>query len=174
LGKFDAKSDEGIFLGYSMNSKVYRVYNKRSLTIEESMHVVFDEVDSLKPKIVDDDDDDINVIKNNVNDIKMRDQASQVFNKEESMKNASHLELEQQFPKSLRIVKDHPIDQILGDPSQGINTRPSLRNMCNNTTKNTVNRRVSTVTVTVDTRPFGSVCLWPRGEMGRRNNWPRV
>jgi hypothetical protein len=36
LGKFDAKSDEGIFLGYSMNIKAYRVYNKRSLTIEES------------------------------------------------------------------------------------------------------------------------------------------
>ena len=28
LGKFDAKSDEGIFLGYSMNSRAYRVYNK--------------------------------------------------------------------------------------------------------------------------------------------------
>jgi len=41
-------------------------------------------------------------------------------------------------------------------------------------TKNSVNRRVSTVTVTVDTRPFGSVCLWPRGQMGRRNIWPRV
>jgi hypothetical protein len=132
LGKFDAKSDEGIFLGYSMNSKAYRVYNKRSLTIEESMHVVFDEVDSLKPKIVDDDDNDINVIENKVNDIKMRDQASQVSNKEESIKNASHLEQEQQFPKSWRIVKDHPIDQILGDPSQGVNTRSSLRNVCNN------------------------------------------
>jgi len=116
LGKFDAKSDEGIFLGYSMNSKAYRVYNKRSLTIEETMHVVFDEVDSLKPKIIDDDDDDINVIENKVNDIKMRDQASQVSNKEESMKNASHPELKQRFPKSWRIVKDHPIDQILGDP----------------------------------------------------------
>ena len=29
LGKFDAKSDEGIFLGYSVNSRAYRVYNKR-------------------------------------------------------------------------------------------------------------------------------------------------
>ena len=28
LGKFDAKSMEGIFLGYSLDSKVYRVYNK--------------------------------------------------------------------------------------------------------------------------------------------------
>jgi hypothetical protein len=129
LGKFDAKSNEGIFLGYSMNRKDYRVYNKRSLTIEESMHVVFDEVDSLLPKIIVDDDDDILVIDNKVN---MRDQASQVSNKEETMKNASLLEQEQQLPKSWRIVKNHPIDQILGGPSQGVNTRSSLRNVCNN------------------------------------------
>ena len=43
LGKFDAKSDEGIFLGYSIKSKAYRVYNKRTNVIEESMHVDFDE-----------------------------------------------------------------------------------------------------------------------------------
>ena len=28
LGKFDARSAEGIFLGYSLNSKAYRVLNK--------------------------------------------------------------------------------------------------------------------------------------------------
>ena len=28
LGKFDPKSDVGIFLGYSNSSKAYRVYNK--------------------------------------------------------------------------------------------------------------------------------------------------
>jgi len=43
LGKFDPKADEGIFLGYSSTSKAYRVYNKRTLTIEESIHVAFDE-----------------------------------------------------------------------------------------------------------------------------------
>ncbi|CAN0918339.1 Retrovirus-related Pol polyprotein from transposon TNT 1-94, partial [Linum grandiflorum] len=31
LGKFEAKSDEGIFLGYSTHSKAYRVFNKKSL-----------------------------------------------------------------------------------------------------------------------------------------------
>lgn len=34
LGKFDKKSDEGIFLGYSHNNKAYIIYNKRTLTIE--------------------------------------------------------------------------------------------------------------------------------------------
>ena len=43
IGKFDSKVDEGIFLGYSLTRKAYRVYNKRTLTIEESMHVAFDE-----------------------------------------------------------------------------------------------------------------------------------
>ena len=33
LGKFDAKADEAIFLGYSMNSKAYRVFNVTPLKI---------------------------------------------------------------------------------------------------------------------------------------------
>ena len=43
IGKFDSKADEGIFLGYSLTGKAYRVYNKRTLNIEESIHVAFDE-----------------------------------------------------------------------------------------------------------------------------------
>ena len=42
LGIFNARSDEGILVGYSMNSKAYRVYNKRTKIIEESIHIVFD------------------------------------------------------------------------------------------------------------------------------------
>ncbi|XP_075085138.1 uncharacterized protein LOC142168358 [Nicotiana tabacum] len=43
LGKFYTKSDEGIFLGYSSQSKAYKVYNKRTQCIEESVHVIFNE-----------------------------------------------------------------------------------------------------------------------------------
>ena len=39
----DAKSDEAIFMGYALNSKAYRVFNKTSLIVEESIHVIFDE-----------------------------------------------------------------------------------------------------------------------------------
>ena len=41
LGKFDAKADKGTFLGYSLFSHAYRVYNKKLMIVEESMHVVF-------------------------------------------------------------------------------------------------------------------------------------
>ena len=43
LGKFDSKADEGIFLGYSSQSHAYRAYNKRTMLIEETVHITFDE-----------------------------------------------------------------------------------------------------------------------------------
>jgi hypothetical protein len=42
LGKFDPKRDEGIFLGYSTNSRVYRVFNKRTETVMEYINVIID------------------------------------------------------------------------------------------------------------------------------------
>ena len=47
LGKFDAKSNVRIFLSYSSSSKAYRVFNKKTMVVEESVHVVFDESKSL-------------------------------------------------------------------------------------------------------------------------------
>jgi len=39
LGIFDEKADSGIFLGYSLSRNAYRVYNKRLMIVEESVHV---------------------------------------------------------------------------------------------------------------------------------------
>nr|GEY56135.1 hypothetical protein [Tanacetum cinerariifolium] len=39
LGKFEAKWDEGYFIGYSMSSKAWRVFNKRTKRVEENLHV---------------------------------------------------------------------------------------------------------------------------------------
>nr|GEY91077.1 ribonuclease H-like domain-containing protein [Tanacetum cinerariifolium] len=41
LRKFDAKGDEGYFIGYSMSSKAFRVFNKRTKRVEENLHVEF-------------------------------------------------------------------------------------------------------------------------------------
>ncbi|GKA05837.1 putative ribonuclease H-like domain-containing protein [Tanacetum coccineum] len=43
LGKFDGKADEGFFVGYSTNSKAYRVFNNRTRIVEENLHVKFSE-----------------------------------------------------------------------------------------------------------------------------------
>jgi hypothetical protein len=49
LGKFDPKSDKGIFLGYSSNSRAYRVFNKRTETVMESINVVVDDEEVKRP-----------------------------------------------------------------------------------------------------------------------------
>ncbi|GJZ51246.1 putative ribonuclease H-like domain-containing protein [Tanacetum coccineum] len=41
LGKFDGKSDNGFFVGYSLNSKAFRVYNTRTRKVQENLHVRF-------------------------------------------------------------------------------------------------------------------------------------
>ena len=51
--KFDSRSDEGIFLGYSSTSKAYRVYNKRTMKVMETVNVVIDESsDSSSEKVL--------------------------------------------------------------------------------------------------------------------------
>nr|GFA94732.1 hypothetical protein [Tanacetum cinerariifolium] len=39
--KFEEKGDEGYFIGYSMSSKAFRVFTKRTKIVEENLHVDF-------------------------------------------------------------------------------------------------------------------------------------
>nr|GEW05283.1 ribonuclease H-like domain-containing protein [Tanacetum cinerariifolium] len=48
LVKFDAKGDEGYFVGYSLSCKAFRVFNKRTKKIEENLHVDFLENRSIE------------------------------------------------------------------------------------------------------------------------------
>ncbi|GJS15152.1 putative ribonuclease H-like domain-containing protein [Tanacetum coccineum] len=41
LGKFDGKSDDGFFVGYSLTSKAFRVYNIRTRKVDENLHIRF-------------------------------------------------------------------------------------------------------------------------------------
>ncbi|GJU17724.1 retrovirus-related pol polyprotein from transposon TNT 1-94 [Tanacetum coccineum] len=43
LGKFDGKADEGFFVGYSLNSKAFRVFNSITRIVEENLHIRFSE-----------------------------------------------------------------------------------------------------------------------------------
>ncbi|GJU87714.1 retrovirus-related pol polyprotein from transposon TNT 1-94, partial [Tanacetum coccineum] len=47
LGKLDAKADIGIFVGYAPAKKAFRIYNKRTHKIIETIHVSFDELTAL-------------------------------------------------------------------------------------------------------------------------------
>nr|GEU60450.1 putative ribonuclease H-like domain-containing protein [Tanacetum cinerariifolium] len=41
LGKFEGKVDEGFLVGYSVNSKAFRVFNSRTRIVHETLHVNF-------------------------------------------------------------------------------------------------------------------------------------
>ncbi|GJU66356.1 retrovirus-related pol polyprotein from transposon TNT 1-94 [Tanacetum coccineum] len=47
LGKFDAKADIGIFVGYAPAKKAFRIYNRRTRIITETIHVTFDELTAM-------------------------------------------------------------------------------------------------------------------------------
>ncbi|GJS37772.1 retrovirus-related pol polyprotein from transposon TNT 1-94 [Tanacetum coccineum] len=47
FGKLGAKGDIGFFIGYSANSCAYRVYNRRTKKITETVNVTFDELSSM-------------------------------------------------------------------------------------------------------------------------------
>ncbi|GJS95429.1 putative ribonuclease H-like domain-containing protein [Tanacetum coccineum] len=67
LGKFDEKADEGFFVGYSINSKTFRVFNTRTRKVEENLHINFLE---NKPNVARSEPDwlfDIDLLTNSMN-----------------------------------------------------------------------------------------------------------
>ncbi|GKC86108.1 retrovirus-related pol polyprotein from transposon TNT 1-94 [Tanacetum coccineum] len=47
LGKFDAKADIRIFVGYAPAKKAFRIYNRRTRIISKTIHVMFDELTAM-------------------------------------------------------------------------------------------------------------------------------
>ncbi|KAJ9546608.1 hypothetical protein OSB04_019151 [Centaurea solstitialis] len=186
LGKFDSKSDDGIFLGYSSISKTYRVFNKRRQAIEETIHVKFDEsgptfphphenseinqwADSFfqvpEPPIIDPTPQDlpdgfeedppippteihtpplINATpitqitptepdqptnSEDFSQTTVSEPTSTNLLPDPSVNEASTSGQVYQ-PPALRWTKDHPIDQVLGNPFSGIKTRRQSGNVC--------------------------------------------
>ncbi|GKG05908.1 hypothetical protein Tco_0325994, partial [Tanacetum coccineum] len=47
IGKLGAKGDIGFFIGYSVHSCAYRVYNRRTKKIKKTMNVTFNELSAM-------------------------------------------------------------------------------------------------------------------------------
>ncbi|KAJ9539187.1 hypothetical protein OSB04_031920 [Centaurea solstitialis] len=197
LGKFDSSPSvrfgsvclaitDGIFLGYSSISKTYRVFNKRRQTIEETIHVKFDESGPTFPHPHE--NSEINQWADSffqVPDIPIADpspqdlpdgfeedpptpptqisippiinatpitqvtppEPDQLTNSEDFSQttvnepvptnllpdpsvNEASTSGQVYQPPALRWTKDHPIDQVLRNPSSGVKTRRQSGNIC--------------------------------------------
>jgi len=118
LGKFDAKSDEGIFLGYSSNNKAFRIYNKRTIIIEEFIHVACNETNPIRSrkKTLDD-------ITNCLGDMHIHEKGHKGKgdgNDEDSQINETKTNID--LPREWKTSRYHPLDNIIGDISKGVIT----------------------------------------------------
>ncbi|GJV40369.1 retrovirus-related pol polyprotein from transposon TNT 1-94 [Tanacetum coccineum] len=103
LTKFDPKSYEGVFLGYSQNSKAYIILNKHTRKIEESLNVTFDETPppSKTSPLVDDDLDEEEAIM----EIKKK-------NLENVIKDET-LEIDEIV--NIKKSRNHPLENVIGN-----------------------------------------------------------
>ncbi|KAI0496521.1 hypothetical protein KFK09_022840 [Dendrobium nobile] len=132
LGKFDPKSDEGVFLGYSSVGKSFRVFNKRTLMVEETTHVVFDESDPKKHGVGDDDVGEITSGVENLGKGSEHLSNEGVEGVTQGVENfVERGETSHTLPRDWRYSTSHPKDLILGDPSSGVKTRHGLRKEVN-------------------------------------------
>ena len=123
----DVRSDEAIFMGYSLNFKAYRIFNKTFLIVEESIHVIFDETNVAPRK---------GVIANDDADIEDHVVEPKEKNEEDSKEDPPLEDLQRKedqhddLPKTWKFVRDHPIDQVIRNPIQGVRTRGALKETC--------------------------------------------
>ncbi|GJT72675.1 retrovirus-related pol polyprotein from transposon TNT 1-94 [Tanacetum coccineum] len=106
LTKFDPKSYEGVFLGYSQNSKAYIILNKHTRKVEESLNVTFDETPppSKTSPLVDDDLDEEEAIK-----------VTEKKNLENDIMDET-LEIDEIV--NIKESRNHPLENVIGNLNQ--------------------------------------------------------
>ncbi|GJV26515.1 retrovirus-related pol polyprotein from transposon TNT 1-94 [Tanacetum coccineum] len=106
LTKFDPKSYEGVFLGYSQNSKAYIILNKHTRKVEESLNVTFDETPppSKTSPLVDDDLDEEEAIK--------------VIEKKNLENDIVDETLEIDEIVNIKESRNHPLENVIGNLNQ--------------------------------------------------------
>nr|GEV04391.1 Gag-Pol polyprotein [Tanacetum cinerariifolium] len=106
LTKFDPKSYEGVFLGYSQNSKAYVLLNKRTMKFKESLNVTFDKSHpptKLSPLVYDDVGEEEAIRKN-----------AKIVN----INNEEDESIEVNEIANIKKSKNHPLDQVIGNLNQ--------------------------------------------------------
>nr|GEU59368.1 hypothetical protein [Tanacetum cinerariifolium] len=125
LGKFDGKADEGFFIGYSLNSKAFRVFNSRTKIVEENLHARFSENTPNNvgsgPNWLFDIDALTKIMNNQPVVAQSNDFLEADFYNLDSTFQVSHI-------PTTRIHKDYPLEQVIED----LHSPPQTRRMTNN------------------------------------------
>ncbi|GJV91670.1 retrovirus-related pol polyprotein from transposon TNT 1-94 [Tanacetum coccineum] len=106
LTKFDPKSYEGVFLGYSQNSKAYIILNKQTMKVEESLNVTFDETPP-PPKTSPLEDDEL-----------VEEEAIEVSKTKPIGNDLEDISLENDQIVNIKESKTHPLENVIGNLNQ--------------------------------------------------------
>nr|GEU51487.1 hypothetical protein [Tanacetum cinerariifolium] len=117
-------------------SRAYRVFNKRTRVIVETIHVNFDELPHMASDNVSSDPvsecptmalEHVGLIKNdefiNIFCIPVQDRGETSSHHVDSLNMHTFY---QHYPSEHRWTKDHPLEQVIGNPSQSVRTRRQL------------------------------------------------
>ncbi|KAA0050544.1 uncharacterized protein E6C27_scaffold175G001950 [Cucumis melo var. makuwa] len=124
--KWDVRSEQGIFLRYSQNSRAYRVYNNRSNNVMETINVVINDLDSDIKQMNDEEDENSNMSEVRTMSTVEESKADNSFDGPgKSLKKSSEeiINKQSKLILSAHVKKNHPTSFIIGDPSVGMQTR---------------------------------------------------
>nr|GEU28770.1 hypothetical protein [Tanacetum cinerariifolium] len=131
IGKLKAKRDIGVFVGYSKESAAFRIYNKRTRKIHESVNIMKSSTTNVKSS-------NVEVLSN---EKEFFHESSESF-QEESFSSSLNDDVQQsseevgvpssntQLISNNMIPNDHPLHKIIGDPKSSVHTRVQLANSC--------------------------------------------
>nr|GEX13194.1 Gag-Pol polyprotein [Tanacetum cinerariifolium] len=143
LDKMKEKGDACIFVGYSTQSRAYRVFNKRTRVIVETIHVNFDELPQIAPDHVSSGpvsqcqngtlttSNELDLLFSSMFD-ELLNGSTQVVSKSSAVTIAdASNQCQQQLTTPLNTQTTpeptyHPLEQVIGNPSQSVRTRRQL------------------------------------------------
>nr|GEV45970.1 retrovirus-related Pol polyprotein from transposon TNT 1-94 [Tanacetum cinerariifolium] len=152
LDKMKEKGDACIFMGYSTQTRSYRVFNKRTRVIVETIHVNFDELPHMASDHVSSDpvpecpttalehvvsksstvttaDASNQCQQQNTTSLNTQTTPDLTYRGETSSRHVDSSNMHtfyQHHPSEHRWTKDHPLEQVIGNPSQSVRTRRQL------------------------------------------------
>ncbi|KAA0059858.1 gag-pol polyprotein [Cucumis melo var. makuwa] len=124
--KWDVKSEKRIFLGYSQNSRAYRVFNNKTIVVMETINVVVNDYEQTY-KQTDDDDELVPkvtmVLEIVVVDVPIADTRVNNFEDDSKLTQKEVITEESELIPYSHVRKNHPSSSIIGDPLAGVTTR---------------------------------------------------
>nr|GFC97644.1 Gag-Pol polyprotein [Tanacetum cinerariifolium] len=130
IRKLGAKGDIGFFIGYSADSRAYIIYNRRTKKIMEAMNVSFDELSSMDFKQRSSKPGLQSMTSGQISLELDLTYAPSTITKQQPTEGELDLLFEAMYDDYFGgqpYATDHPLEQVIEEPSQPVLTRNQLR-----------------------------------------------